>query len=79
VLIANNAVPSNELVQRYEAEGGDLTALGEALLHPTYETIAADLMSPETVERQAGDPVKHRSLIRHDADKVGRRIMLALE
>ena len=79
VLIANNGTPSAEVMQRYQTEGGDLTELGQEPADPSYEMVAANLMSDETVERQAGDTVKHRSLIRHDADKVARRIMLALE
>lgn len=79
VLLANSGIPSQEVMERYEAEGGDFTQLGDKPSKPTYRTVDANLMSDEIVERQSGDIVKHRSLIRHDADKVARRIMLALE
>lgn len=79
VLLANNGQPSHEAKEQYLQEGEDITLVGEMPADVTYETIEADLISGEIADRQKGDPVKHRSVIRHSGERLARRILMAIE
>lgn len=70
VLINNKALPS-EIIERYKAEND--SPVVDNLQKDGYEIIREDLLAIDPIEKNPGDVLK-RSLIRHDSDKIAKKL-----
>jgi uncharacterized cofD-like protein len=80
-VLVNNALPKPELLKRYEAQEGK----GTLVTCPkrddvSYDILTADVLSEDIPAVNAADRIaKSRSLIRHDSQKLARKILSYLK
>jgi uncharacterized cofD-like protein len=79
VVFINTGVPAPEILDRYEAKGEDFVTVGVRWAGSTYSAIEANLLSDDIIEPQPSDPVTHRSMMRHEPQKLARRILMECE
>jgi len=76
VAIYNTLKPSAELLRKYSREGEHLVELGEVPKNSRLKVVGEKLVARRVYNRPKGDKV-HRTLIRHDSDKIA-KIIFAL-
>lgn len=79
VVFINTGIPAPDILARYEQQGEDFVRVGVRHEGARYTAIEANLLSDDIVEQQPGDSVAHRSLMRHEPQKLARRILMECE
>lgn len=75
-VIYNTKEPSPKLLRKYADEGSPVM-LGKKELNGKYQIIGADVLADGLAKKPKGDVI-HRTLIRHDPDKLAKIVMRLL-
>ena len=75
-VVYNDAVPSDDVIERYDAEGGKLSQPDvEALDKAHYTAVSGNFLGAVAKANEADSLIAKRSLIRHDTSSIARVIM----
>ena len=75
-VVYNDARPPEEIMERYNAEGGKLSEVdGEALDAAVYTAVGGDFLGPLATANKGDSLIHKRSLIRHDTSAIAKVIM----
>jgi uncharacterized cofD-like protein len=73
-VLFNTTTPPDSVLRRYQEEGEPVGNDREAMSGGHYVTVGADLLSRSLADQTKGDLLR-RTLIRHDPDRIARKLM----
>jgi uncharacterized cofD-like protein len=73
-VIFNTTSPPGSVVRRYQEEGEPVGYDHEEMAHAHYVPVGGDLLSRSLADQTKGDLLR-RTLIRHDPDRIARKLM----